>query len=326
MERIRPWAVWLLARLAWLLAAILVAFGAAGLVAASDHLPGSAARAELTWAGDTAAIPALDRATDALQRLSDETDTLGSLARQSLTQLIGGDLDGLATTSTDGDAQVNNVKVAADAFRAAVAAVPGIDDQSALRVSDVVRARYDALTEATALTDDLGTTWAGFSARAISAGRLTRLLVEHDTQAGEAARQGAGGHYQAALKQLQTVDATMTAAKALRDRLAGTTDVETLSDWLDRNARYDTALRRLYTALVKAKGVVTSQVRTALTNEQRARAALPANTRGLVVIMGDVAQGGLNQAVIAIEDARGSLGEALDTQHILQAGAALPGD
>ena len=37
--------------------------------------------------------------------------------------------------------------------------------------------------------------------------------------------------------------------------------------------------------------------------------------------MSDIAQGGLNQAVIAIEEARGALAEALDLQQQLRAGA-----
>ena len=41
----------------------------------------------------------------------------------------------------------------------------------------------------------------------------------------------------------------------------------------------------------------------------------------MVVIMSDIAQGGLNQAVIAIEEARGSLAQALEVQQQLRDGA-----
>ena len=41
--------------------------------------------------------------------------------------------------------------------------------------------------------------------------------------------------------------------------------------------------------------------------------------------MADVAQGGLNQAVISIEEARGKLSAALDLQRQLQRGAAPAG-
>jgi hypothetical protein len=108
-------------------------------------------------------------------------------------------------------------------------------------------------------------------------------------------------------------------ARGLRDNLAGSTDVATLTAWIDTNAAYDAALRRLYDALSESKGRVTDRVRDAFAAEQAARAQLPSDTRGLVVIMSDIARGGLNQAVIAIEEARGALSAALDRQQRLQA-------
>jgi stage V sporulation protein SpoVS len=54
-------------------------------------------------------------------------------------------------------------------------------------------------------------------------------------------------------------------------------------------------------------------VRRALSAVEAARASLPPDTRALVVILADVARGGLNQAVIAIEEARGRLAEAAGT-------------
>ena len=93
--------------------------------------------------------------------------------------------------------------------------------------------------------------------------------------------------------------------------------------WIDRNAAYDAALRRLYEALLDSKGQVTDHVRAAFDGEQAARRELPPDTRGLVVIMSDIAQGGLNQAVIAIEEARGALASAIDLP-AAAAGAARP--
>ena len=101
--------------------------------------------------------------------------------------------------------------------------------------------------------------------------------------------------------------------------------MSTLITWLDRNAEYDAALRGLYQSLVDAKGRVTDDVRAAFAAEKEARARLPEDARGLVVIMAEVAQGGLNQAVISIEEARGSLSAALDVQADLRAGGTPPG-
>ncbi len=43
---------------------------------------------------------------------------------------------------------------------------------------------------------------------------------------------------------------------------------------------------------------------------------LPPDTRALVVIMGDIAEAGLDQAAIAIEQARGDLGDAVAALHL----------
>ena len=178
--------------------------------------------------------------------------------------------------------------------------------------------RYQALAETRGVTDGLETDWAGFAGRALNAATLTNLLSRHDKQTADAAAQGSAAHYQQALDLLDESDAMIEQARGLRDDLAGSTDVSTLTTWIDRNAAYDAAVRRLYDALLESKGRVTDQVREAFAGEQAARRGLPADTRGLVVIMSDIAQGGLNQAVISIEQARGALSSALDLQHQLQ--------
>jgi hypothetical protein len=103
----------------------------------------------------------------------------------------------------------------------------------------------------------------------------------------------------------------MTRARALRDTLAKTVDVTTLDQWLDRNVAYDVALRKLYTSLRDSKGKVNKDVRDAIKGEQDAKARLPPDARGLILIMSDIGRGGMNDAVIAIEEARGKLGDAL---------------
>ena len=82
--------------------------------------------------------------------------------------------------------------------------------------------------------------------------------------------------------------------------------------WIDRNAAYDAALRKVYTLLVASKGKVTKPVQDAYDALKVALAALPGDTRGLVVIMADIARGGLNEAVISIEEAKGRLSDAVD--------------
>ena len=139
-------------------------------------------------------------------------------------------------------------------------------------------------------------------------------MQRHDQETAAAAKQGSAAHYKAALALLDTSDATIAESRALAERLGKASDVSTLNTWLDRNAAYDTALSGLYRSLLDSKGRVTDKVRAAFAAEKDARANLPADTRGLVVIMAEVAQGGLNQAVISIEEARGSLAAVLEDQ------------
>ena len=99
----------------------------------------------------------------------------------------------------------------------------------------------------------------------------------------------------------------------MRDRVAGVADVTILDEWLARNRRYDAALVALYTALSEAGGRVTDAVRTAFAEEASARAQLPPDTRAFVLIVAELGRGGLNDAVIRIEELRGRLFAALAT-------------
>ncbi len=313
-----------LARLAWLAVAALIALGSAGVISAMQHQPGSTDRAELTYEGDLAAGPALDAATDELKTLADAVDVLGSTARQALAAVVAGDGDGLQALIAGGTAQLAAVGRAAGDYRAAVAAVPGMGADGELAVSETTRRRYEALEEVTGLTAGLDAEWTAFTGRALDASALTGLLVRHDEQTAAAAGEGSAAHYREALALLDTSDAIIVEARALAERLGKAADVATLVTWLDRSAAYDASLRNLYQSLVDAKGRVTDAVRAAFAAEKDARSLLPEDTRPLVVIMAEVAQGGLNQAVISIEEARGALAAALETQAELKAGQSPP--
>ena len=124
------------------------------------------------------------------------------------------------------------------------------------------------------------------------------------------------------MKALDLADPTLAEARALRDQLANSTDVSTLTQWIDRNAAIDAALRRLYTVLAVTGGKVTEEARLAFDQGEETPAKLPPDTRALVVIMSDIARAGLNQAVIRIEEARGKLADAIAA---LSAPTAAPG-
>ena len=138
-------------------------------------------------------------------------------------------------------------------------------------------------------------------------------VADHDRLAGSAADLGRQGKYTDALASLDDAAQRIADARALRDELANTVDVTVLDEWLARNDDYDKALRALYTTVSNAKGKVTNAVRDAIRGEKAAKDRLPSDSRGLVVIMSEIGQGGMNGAVIAIEEARGTLVAALDS-------------
>ena len=94
-------------------------------------------------------------------------------------------------------------------------------------------------------------------------------------------------------------------------QLAKRVDVSLLSELLDRTARLDDSLRALYMLLALTEGVQAPEVEVALADVDAARQALPAEARALSVILFEIGLGGPHQAVIAIEQARGRLLDAI---------------
>ncbi|MCU0506336.1 MAG: hypothetical protein MUE82_11325, partial [Chloroflexi bacterium] len=186
-------------------------------------------------------------------------------------------------------------------------------DDDAIRYGATTIERHDRLAAAAPAAAGLRETWRSLAAGSAPAVALAGHLTGHDAKAGEAALAGSEGRYADALARLDEATAELDAATAIRDELARSVEVTTLDGWLARSRAIDDALRRLYAALVASGGVDAPDVRRALEAVDAARASLPPDTRALVVILADVARGGLNQAVIAIEEARGRLAAAAGT-------------
>ncbi len=317
--------------LVWLACAVLIAFGSAGLVAGLTHEPGTPAREELTWAADEAIRPELAAASSELAAISGDVDELGRLGRIALASLVGRNLEGLAAAIADGQALAASIEAAAGSLGARLAGLPGVGSGEEARLAPDMRAQHEALVKALTDTAGLRESWATLTAGSAAASRLATLLADHDTYAAEATKLGSRGSYSPALTHLGRAEAALKEAKTLRDALANTVDVTVLDEWLARNGNLDAALRRLYTALRESKGTVTAEVREAAAAERAAQLRLPPDTRGLVVIMAEVARGGLNQAVIGIERAKGKLAAAVeeigrsDSENGGSGGAATPG-
>jgi hypothetical protein len=212
-----------------------------------------------------------------------------------------------------GDDLVARIDARSLAIRLALEDIPLLGTPAGeYRVSPAVRARRDRLLASLEATSDLESSWARLTQGSITATSMSEALARHDEAILAAAALGRQGEYEKAIETLDGADAAIADARALRDRLAATVDVSTLDGWLDRNADYDAALRRLYGALRTVGGRVTKDVREAVDAERAAKDRLPPDARAMVVIMADIGRGGMNEAVIAIETARGRLAEALE--------------
>jgi hypothetical protein len=257
--------------------------------------------------------PGLDAAATSLDALATDVAALGTAGRAALAALVAGDAAGVADAIAAGDGALGAIDAADAELRARLDALPLGASDDAIRHGAATLERYDRLVSALPATAGLRETWGALAAGSAPAVALAGRLTGHDAKAGEAALAGSEGRYADALARLDEAAAELDAATTIRDELAKSVEVATLDGWLARSRAIDDALRALYAALVASGGVDTPEVRRAVAAVDAARASLPPDTRALVVILADVARGGLNQAVIAIEEVRGRLADAAGT-------------
>jgi hypothetical protein len=312
LDDLRRWLRTIGLAAAWTVIALLISAGAAGLVVGMDHIPGTAARAELTADADATAAAALDDAQAQLADLTEDVQELGVLARGALASLSGQDLETVERAVDDGAQLVGGISDRSRAIRAQLLAIPGIGGPTAeLSTSAEVRRRHAAMLSALEVTEGLDDAWVDLTTGSLAAARLSRLLADHDRIMGAAVLDGREGKYDTAIEKIDEAAAVLSEADTMRIQLANTVDVSTLIEWIRRNRNYEEALRALYQAVDESGGRQTATVREAIANERSARKELPPDARGLVVIMAEIGRGGLNGAVITIEEARGRLADAL---------------
>lgn len=296
----------------WLVLVAAISLGAAGIVSGMDHLPGTGARAELTFARDLEVAVRLDAVTDDLLVLADEVAALGVQARGALAALNGTDLELSEAAIADGDRILDAMLEHTRLIRLELADVPYVArTDTAMLLAPSTVARHGALARALDATDGLQDAWGRLTIGSIAAIRLSTLLARHDQEVAAAAALGRDARYDDAIDGLARAGETLAEADAMRDELANTVDVTVLDEWLRRNAAYDDALAALYRAYERVGSTVTQELRDAIAAEAEARRNLPGDTRGLVVIMAELGRGGMNGAVVAIEQARGRLTAAI---------------
>jgi hypothetical protein len=299
--------------IAWLAVVAVIAIGGAGLVTAMANQPGTAGRAELTADGDRAAAPGLAQVEVGLTGLTADVDRLGELGRGALTALVSSDFTTLDNAVAQGQTLAHAIESRSGQIREQVRLLPGTGPNEEIVWSTDTRRRRDVALSALDATGGLEVAWIRLAAGSTTANRLSVLLTDHDRIAGDAAATGRKLQFAAALKTLADAQAKLDQAKTLGASFSGTgVDVTTLTQWIDRNAEYDAALAHLYKASIAAKGRITKDLRQAAIDERKAHDLLPSNTSGLVIILAEIGRGGLNQAVIGIEQTKAKLQAAVD--------------
>ena len=301
-----------LAAIVWSLLIVVLSLGVAGLATAANRQPGTAARPELTWAGDSAVRPELDAATAELRGIAEQVEELGGQGRGALAAMAARQFGTLEEALARGTTLVGEIRERSRAVRGTLSANEAFGPGADLRLSSETRDRHAALLGAVEGTDGLAASWVRLTQGAQSAATLSELLARHDQLITLAIEAGRAGDFPTALNRIANATRRLELADEIREELANTTDVEMLVEWLRRNLAYDEALRDLYEATAESPDRATPAIREALEAEQEARDQLPEDTRGMVIIMSEIGRGGLNQAVIAIEEARGRLTAALE--------------
>jgi hypothetical protein len=312
--------------IAWTALFAVMAAGGAGLIAQATHSPGSPARGDLTAEGDAILNRRLDAATGQLQTISSNVAGLADAAKTALEELTSADQTKLQQSLEQGDALAVSISDDTRALQLTLASLPGNEPNTALRYSNDTLVRRAATLTALDAAAGLQAGWEQVSARAHEASQVTELIAEHDQTVLDAAAKGRTRQYAKAVARLDDAILAVAAVKEQRTKLIADPGRTVLDEWIDRNRDYDLALQAVYSALVASHGnPSTTRVQKARVAERRAFEQLPPDRRTIIVIVAEVARGGLTQAVIAIEDARGRLEDALTEAGLQPEPSGAPG-
>lgn len=304
----------------WTVLFAVLAAGGAGLIGQASHPPGSPARAELTYAGDAALGARLDQATNQLRVIAADVERLAEDAKTALEEIASSDPTKLQDSLSQGSEVSATINTETNALLGSLAGLHGDEPDAVLRYSNDTLVRRAAILAALDAAAGLNGHWLQVTGRAVEASQLTTLIAEHDEIVLDAAAKGRARKYAQAATTLDQAIQAVISVQEQRVKLIAGNETTVLDEWIKRNGDYDKALQALYRALVESGGTVTSKVVAARRDERAAFEQLPPDRRTIIVIVAEVARGGLTQAVLAIEDAHGRIDDAL-----AEAGAAPTG-
>ena len=300
--------------LAWVVAAMFVSLAGAGLAVSADHLPGDTTRPERTWTQDVAFQARIRALGPEFDALSGDVGTLGDTARTALVDLVARRDDLLSVELGAGDRLVASVDAQVIRLNGMLDAVANSTPPYLL--GDASTSMLSAARSALQTTSPLSSEWHALADQSLPAIGLTGVLQTHDDLVFSAIQEAHAARYSTAVRTLARAAAELATATQTRDALQARADVSTLTTYLERMSSYDAALTALYTNLEHSGGRMTAAGERLVAKVAAAQKLLPPDTRAIVVIMGDIAQAGLNQAAIGIEQARGDLGDAVAALHL----------
>jgi hypothetical protein len=302
--------------IAWTMLAIAVALGSAGLTAQLSHVPGGPQRQELTWGADEALSTRLTAATASLKDIAANVDRMASAAKDALGSVTSVDPQTLQNDIERGNGAAVLITQGTEDLRNALAGLPGDGPDAAVVYSNPILVRRAQILAALDAALTLADSWNSVTAKSLDAARAAGLLNTHNQQVFDATQLVTGSPanpaYGDAVAKIETAKITLSDIASLRDLIVAGTDTNVLDQWINVNTAFDNALEGLYNALQASHGRNTVTVQAAYREEQNAFKNLPSDNRAIVVIVAQIAQGGLNQAVLAINDAQGRIDEVLN--------------
>ena len=300
------------AALIWVAIVVVIALGAAGLVAALDHPPGSAGRPELTGRRRRRGHA---RSSTRPRRISRPSPTR---SRRSGPRHGARWPPSTAPTrppsrrrSQQGDRLVSAIDHAHGqrcAARSPTCPYVGTPE-AGLTVSDAVVARHARAASRRSTRPTASTlAWARLTSRV---GRrqpaMSRLLAEHDRLVVAAAEQ----RPQCQVRRRRSRSSTRPRRRSRRPGRCATSWPRRSTSRSSTSGSTERRLRRraaepVHGPLEGRHARSPRRRARRVAAEAEARAQLPPDTRGLVIIMAEIGRGGMNRAVIAIEEARAS--------------------
>lgn len=294
----------------WTMVLVLTALGGAGLAVAADRPGNPVQRPELTYRADSDAQSWIDHLAGDLGLVQTEGTQLSTNGRDVLGSLAALDVDGANAALARGDEMAARMATLAAGMRDTVTrAYQSIDRWRLGPLWSNVFAEIDAAVTA---TDQLPADWAALAATGRTVISLVDALQAHDAAVFQATALGRDGRWLDAVALLNGAAADALAiAVAARDQLAAAAPVETLDDLLRRLRAYDAALVGLYQYLADGGGRSGDEFAALKSQVDTTQAALPADNGALVVIVGEAAGPPIADQLLAMEEAHGTINDAL---------------